>query len=154
MVQDQLDELLSNYGDSIYGTTSSPVDFDFWWGAMTQKNKTVYLHVLEWKPEGIEFNGIVGKPAKAYFLADAKRKALPVTYDANGHVTTVEVPAKAPDADNTVIVVEYDDSIVADPNAKGKYHWYTSRSRRHTDIQFSRRAGRTKNLGAVKAARH
>ena len=32
---------------------------------MTQKEKTIYLHVLEWKPEGIEFNGIVGKPSKA-----------------------------------------------------------------------------------------
>ena len=38
---------------------------------MTQKDKTIYLHILEWKPEGIEFNGIVGKPSKAYFLADA-----------------------------------------------------------------------------------
>ena len=93
----EVGEWMKVNGESIYGTNYSPVDFDFWWGAMTQKDQTVYLHVLEWKPEGIEFNGIVGKPAKAYFLADPERKALPVTYDANGHVTKIEVPAKAPD---------------------------------------------------------
>jgi len=121
-------------GESIYGTTCSPVDFDFWWGAMTQKGRTLYLHVLEWKPKGIEFNGIVGKPSQAYFLADPKRKPLPVTYDANGHVTTIEVPANAPDARDTVIAVEYDAPIVTDPDATGKYYWYTNRRTRHTDI--------------------
>ncbi|WP_372807261.1 alpha-L-fucosidase [Pontiella sp.] len=140
-------------GESIYGTSYSPVDFDFWWGAMTQKDKTVYLHVLEWKPEGIAFNGIVGKPAKAYFLADAEKKPLPVKYDAAGHVTTIEVPAKAPDARNTVIAVEYDAPVVADPEAKGSYHWYTTRSKRHTEIKNSEGAGQHKLPGAVKAAR-
>ena len=128
-------------GESIYGTTASPVDYDFWWGAMTQKDKTVYLHVLEWKADGIEFNGIAGKPSKAYFLADEKREALPVTYDANGHITKIEVPAKAPDARDTVIAVEYDSPITADPDAKGKYHWYTNRSKRHTEIKRSKEAG-------------
>ncbi|MDQ8209464.1 alpha-L-fucosidase [Coraliomargarita sp. SDUM461003] len=141
-------------GESIYGTTASPVDYDFWWGAMTQKDQTLYLHVLEWKPEGIEFNGIVGKPAKAYFLADAERKALPVTYDANGHLTKIEVPAEAPDFRNTVIAVEYEAPIVADADAEGKYHWYTTRSKRHTEIKNNAHAGKTKLLQAVKGARH
>ncbi|WPJ97066.1 alpha-L-fucosidase [Coraliomargarita algicola] len=141
-------------GESIYGTTASPVDYDFWWGAMTQKGQTLYLHVLEWKPEGIEFNGIVGKPAKAYFLADAERKALPVTYDANGHLTKIEVPAEAPDFRNTVIAVEYEAPIVADADSEGKYHWYTTRSKRHTEIKNNAHAGKTKLLQAVKGARH
>ncbi|WP_372724519.1 alpha-L-fucosidase [Novipirellula sp.] len=140
-------------GESIYGTTSSPVDFDFWWGAMTQKNQTLYLHVLEWKPSGIEFNGIVGKPVKAYFLADPKRTPLPVTYDADAHSTKVKVPETAPDQRNTVIAVEYDSAVVVDPNAKGKYHWYTTRSKRHTEIRESKRAGQQRLPDAVKAAR-
>lgn len=110
-------------GDSIYGTNYAPVDFDFKWGAMTQKDQTVYLHVLKWNPDGIEFNGLVGKPSKVYFLADPSRKALPVSYDANGHITRIEVPANAPDAKDTVIAVEYEDAVQADPKAKGKYHW-------------------------------
>ncbi|MGJ8643802.1 MAG: alpha-L-fucosidase [Luteolibacter sp.] len=140
-------------GESIYGTTYSPVDFDFWWGAMTQKDQTVYLHVLEWKPEGIEFNGIIGEPSKAYFLADEERKALPVNYDASGHITKIEVPEKAPDSRNTVIAVEYDKAIEADPEATGKFHWYTTRSKRHTDIKSSKDAGEHKLPGAVKQAR-
>ncbi len=132
---------MADNGESIYGTTSSPVEFDFWWGAMTQKEQTVYLHVLEWKKDGIEFNGLVGKPAKVFFLADEKQEPLPVTYDANGHVTKIEVPAVALDPRNTVIAVQYEGPIVADPDAKGEYHWYTKRSRRHTEIQNNKRAG-------------
>ncbi|WP_442506779.1 alpha-L-fucosidase [Novipirellula sp. SH528] len=140
-------------GDSIYGTTSSPVDFDFWWGAMTQKDQTVYLHVLEWKKDGIEFNGIVGKPAKVYFLADKTQEALPVSYDADGHITKIEVPESAPDIRDTVIAVEYERPIATDPSAKGKYHWYTTRSKRHTEIRESKHAGQQMLHGAVKAAR-
>ncbi|MDF7800830.1 alpha-L-fucosidase [Pontiellaceae bacterium B1224] len=140
-------------GASIYGTTCSPVDFDFWWGAMTQKDQTVYLHVLEWKSEGIEFNGIIGKPTKAYFLADTDQKALPIKYDATGYVTTIEVPEEAPDYRDTVIAVEYDAPVKTDPDAKGSYHWYTTRSKRHTEIKKSAHAGNTKNLQAVKEAR-
>ena len=117
-------------GESIYGTEYSPVDFDFPWGAMTQEYQTVYLHVLEWKPNGIVFNGIVGKPAKAYFLADPNREALTVKYGAKDHITTVEVPANAPDPKDTVIALEYDSPVEAAPNAKGRYYWYTKRSLR------------------------
>ncbi|MDQ8183495.1 alpha-L-fucosidase [Pelagicoccus sp. SDUM812005] len=129
-------------GDAIYGTQQSPLDYDFWWGAMTRKENKLYLHVLEWKREGIEFNGIAAKPSKAYFLADPKQKPLPLIYDAKGAVTKVKVPAKAPDSKNTVIVVEYAESIVVDSDAKGKYHWYTNRRTRHTDIEKSEAAGR------------
>jgi alpha-L-fucosidase len=146
-------EWMSVNGASIYGTSASPVDFDFWWGAMTQKDQKLYLHVLEWKPEGIEFNGIVGKPAKAYFLADAEQRALPVRYDAKGHVTTVEVPAEAPDFRDTVIVLEYDSEIQADKNAEGNYYWYTKRGKRHTQVKYNPHAGQQDLLKAVKAAR-
>ena len=74
-------------------------------------------------------------------MADEKQEPLPVTYDANGHVTKIEVPAVALDPRNTVIAVQYEGPIVADPDAKGEYHWYTKRSRRHTEIQNNKRAG-------------
>ena len=61
----------------------------------------------------------------------------------------IEVPAKAPDLRNTVIAVEYDSPIAADPNAKGKYHWYTTRSKRNTEIRTNPHAGKTKLLDAV-----
>lgn len=129
-------------GESIYGTTYAPVDFDFNWGAMTQKDNKVYLHVLEWNPDGIEFNGIVSKPSKAYFLADPERKSLDISYTNKGHIVNIEVPKQAPDNKNTVIVVEYSEPLISDVNAVGKYHWYTTRTMRHTDIKNNRFAGK------------
>ena len=32
--------------------------------------------------------------------------------------------------------------VVTDPNAKGKYHWYTNRRTSHTDVRQSENAGR------------
>jgi len=136
-------------GESIYGTTSSPLDYDFWWGAMTQKEQTIYLHALEWPKEGLEFNGIKGQAKKAYFLADETKTALPLTYNESGHVTKIVLPAEAPDARNTVIAVEYETPIEVDAEAKGEYHWYTTRSKRHTKILHNKHAGNTKNLHAV-----
>lgn len=129
-------------GESIYGTQHSPLDFDFWWGAMTQKDNKLYLHVLEWRADGIEFNGIVGKPLKAYFLGDPKRKPLPVTHNTKRNVTKIQVPETAPDSRNSVIVVEYDSTVVADSDAKGEYHWYTNRRTRHTKISGNDQAGK------------
>ncbi len=140
-------------GESIYGTTFSPVDFDFWWGAMTQKDQTVYLHVLEWTPNEIAFNGIVGKPLKAYFLADAGRTALPVEYDVRSGTTTIRVPAAAPDEMDSVIAVEYAAAVKTDPKAEGKYHWWTNRRTRHTDIKTRGDAGKFALPQAVKEAR-
>ncbi|MFC2090509.1 alpha-L-fucosidase [Bacteroidota bacterium] len=116
-------------GESIYGSNYSPIDFDFPWGALTQKDQKIYLHVLEWKPE-IVFNGIKGKPAKAYFLEDPKQKALSTIYDADEHTTLVEVPANAPDPNNTVIVLEYSSPVQVDSDAEGMYHWYANRRTR------------------------
>ncbi|MEP2774685.1 MAG: alpha-L-fucosidase [Luteolibacter sp.] len=122
----EIGEWMKVNGESIYGTTYSPVDFDFPWGAMTQNDQKVYLHVMKWNPGSIEFNGIVGKPAKAYFLADPEREALELEYDANGHVTRIAVPEEAPDVKDTVIALEYDVPVKADPDAKGEYLWSKS----------------------------
>jgi alpha-L-fucosidase len=140
-------------GESITGTSASPVDFDFWWGAMTQKDRSLYLHVLEWNPNGIEFHGIVGKPAKAFLLNDPSHQSLPIEHDTNTHITKINVPAEAPDARDTVIVVQYDVPIVADVKVKGNYHWYTRRNRRHTGIMNRANAGQTKLLKAVEETR-
>ncbi len=140
-------------GDSIYGTTSSPVDYDFWWGSITQKENKLFLHVLEWKPEGIEFNGIIGEPEKVYFLADEKKEALSVSYDSEDKVTKIQVPKDMPDYRDTVIVAEYSSDIEVDSETKGEYYWYTTRSKRHTKVKSNKHAGNTKNLHAVKEAR-
>ncbi|CAA6691709.1 MULTISPECIES: alpha-L-fucosidase [unclassified Lentimonas] len=120
-------EWLRVNGDSIYGTQSSPLNYDFTWGGMTQKDQSLYLHVMKWQPGSIEFNGIVGKPSKAYFMADSERSELSVSYTEVNHITKIEMPADVVDPNNSVIVLEYEKSIVTDPKAKGKYHWYNKR---------------------------
>lgn len=109
-------------GDSIYGSRPSPVDFDFPWGTMTQKDRLLYLHVLDGDAKDIVFYGVVGKPVKAYLLADPGT-ICDIQYDDRRHITTVHRPAVIPDDKDTVIVVEYHSPPTADPNAQGEYYW-------------------------------
>lgn len=95
----------------------------------------------------------IGKPVTAYFLSDPEKTELPIDYDANDRVTKIELSAEAPDWRNSVIAVEYAGPITKDSNAKGKYHWYTNRRSRHTEIRSSKNAGKQKLLNAVKEAR-
>ena len=113
-------------GESIYGTKASPFDFDFPWGTMTQKETKLYLHVMKWNPGGIGFNGVMGKPAKAYLLADPEQRELSVRHDASGHITTIDVPGEAPDTNDTVIVLEFNATVEIAKTAKGRYHWSKS----------------------------
>jgi len=110
-------------GESIYGTTASPFDFDFPWGSITQKRNKLYLHVMKWNPAGIAFHGLVSKPSKAYLLADPERALLKIERDTNKHITTVKVPGAAPDTCDSVIALEFDASVTIDDSAVGKYHW-------------------------------
>jgi alpha-L-fucosidase len=118
-------------GESVYGTTASPLDFDFAWGAMSRKPGRLYLHVFKWDPAGIVFNGVVSKPDRAYLLADPKRKSLAIRQDVNRHITTIEVPAEAPDPSDSVIVLEFKGPLEIDADATGTYHWSKSTGVEH-----------------------
>lgn len=106
-------------GESIYGSSASPLDYDFKWGAITQKGNRLYLHVFKWDPKGIELKGIVGRPSRAFLLADPERD-LKFAYNPEGHVTAIEVPAASPDSKDSVIVLEYSSGIEVDRDASGK----------------------------------
>jgi alpha-L-fucosidase len=109
-------------GEAIYGTTASPFDYDFEWGAISQKPGKLYLHVMKWDPAGISFDGLKSKITRAYLLAN-KGAALRVEQDAGKGDVTVRVPARAPDENISVIALELDGKAVFDPNATGTYHW-------------------------------
>jgi alpha-L-fucosidase len=94
-------------GESIYGTTAGPFPKAPAWGRVTQKPGKLYLHVFDWPKEGkLVVPGIGKKNITAvYLLADADCAPLPVT--AKPESIEIEVPAKAPDAVASVVVLEY-----------------------------------------------
>jgi alpha-L-fucosidase len=110
-------------GESIYGTTGSPFDFDFAWGSISQKPGKLYLHVLKWYPTGIEFVGLKSKIQNAYLLNDETKTPLGLTQDAKSGFVKVHVPHTAPDENVNVIVLEFDGKVEVDKQAGGVYHW-------------------------------
>ena len=91
--------------ESIYGTTASPLG-KVSWGRCTAKPGKLYLHVFDWPTNGeLEVSGLRNKVKKAYLLADKKRAKLPIRREDEDKVV-VSVPSEAPDAINTVVVVE------------------------------------------------
>jgi alpha-L-fucosidase len=101
-------EWLKVNGESIYGTTASPIG-KVPWGRCTAKPGKLYLHVLEWPTDGkLNVPNLTNKVRKAYLLADQKHLTLPIKrIDENEIVITV--PKDAPDSINTVIVLEMKD---------------------------------------------
>jgi len=92
-------------GESIYGTTASPLG-EVPWGRCTAKPGKLYLHVFDWPANGtLEVPGLKDQVGKAYVLADKKRAKLPVMRRGEDTVV-VTVPEKAPDRINTVVVLE------------------------------------------------
>ena len=100
----QVGKWLQVNGESIYGTGASPFK-RLAWGRCTQKPGRLYLHVFEWPADGkLVAPGLTNRVAKAYLLADPQRAALKTSASESG--VTVEVPAKALDPIDTVVVLE------------------------------------------------
>jgi alpha-L-fucosidase len=91
-------------GESIYGTTASPLG-KVPWGRCTAKSGKLYLHIFDWPKDGkLEVAGLKNKVKRAYLLADKKTK-LAVARESNETVV-INVPEKAPDPIDTVVVLE------------------------------------------------
>jgi alpha-L-fucosidase len=95
-------------GESIYGTTASPLG-KLPWGRCTAKPGKLYLHVFDWPTNlKLEVPGLKNKVNKAYLLADKKRTKLTVRRELKDKIA-VRIPREAPDAVNTVVVLEITD---------------------------------------------
>jgi alpha-L-fucosidase len=97
---------LKQNGESIYGTTASPFK-KLAWGRATKKPGKIYLHVFDWPKGELEVPGLKDEVTKAYLLADPNA-ALTVRRAENA--VYVAVPAKAPDAVASVVVLEIADT--------------------------------------------
>ena len=90
-------------GESIYGSKASPFK-KLPWGRCTQKKGKLYLHVFDWPKDSVlVVPGLKNKVKKAYLLAGAKGRSLPVSRKAED--VLIELPAKM-DSPATVIVLE------------------------------------------------
>jgi alpha-L-fucosidase len=100
---------------AIYGTTASPFK-QLAWGKCTQKPGILYLHVYDWPKNG-ELLVPISNPVKRAFLLGERSKKLTVQSTTNGQLLTV--PATAPDANATVVVVEIKGApeVLANPAA-------------------------------------
>ena len=96
-------------GEAIYGTTASPFKQQLPWGRCTKKvtwrGTTLYLHVFDWPKDGkLVVPGLENKVKSASLLADPHHKSLATENTAEG--LTITVPATAPDAISSTIVVK------------------------------------------------
>jgi alpha-L-fucosidase len=97
-------------GESIYGTTASPLKSQPAWGRVTKKGGTLYLHVFDWPKDGkltVEGLGAIGH--HAYLLADAKKENLKIVSVADadsGASFQIQLPAKPIDPIDTVVVLQ------------------------------------------------
>ncbi len=90
-------------GESIYGTTASPIGA-VPWGRCTARPGTLYLHVFEWPANGrLVVPNVKDEVQKAYLLA-GKGGDLKVTDD--GGNVVVHVPKEAVCPINTVVVLK------------------------------------------------
>jgi alpha-L-fucosidase len=95
-------------GESIYGTAASPFA-QLQWGRCTQKNidggTRLYLHVFDWPADGrLVVPGVFNQAKQAFLLSDQRRKNLTVTRQEDALI--INVPAKAPSLDNSVVVLD------------------------------------------------
>ena len=92
-------------GESIYGTVASPLNNTPTWGRITQKGTKLYLHVFNWPSDGkLTVSDIDTKVRRASLLAD-KHQKLNVA-QTTAHEIEITVPSNAPDALDSVIVLD------------------------------------------------
>nr|WP_294894533.1 alpha-L-fucosidase [uncultured Pedobacter sp.] len=91
------------YGESIYQTTASPLPLQSW-GAITQKDSLLYLHVFNWPKNGkLLVGGITSKVIEVYNMLDNKK--INTSVSAAGNLI-LSLPKNAPDPVDAVLVMK------------------------------------------------
>jgi len=91
-------------GESIYGTTASHLPLQSW-GVSTLKKNQLFLHIFEWPADGkLYVGGLQNNIGKVYLLSDSKKQF--VAKRINKEDVLIQLPPKAIDTVNTVLVVE------------------------------------------------
>jgi len=104
----EIGEWMKVNSEAIYSTKASPFK-SLSWGRCTQKpidgGVRLFLHVFEWPSDGkLVVPGILNQAKQAYMLADPKHT--PLVVGRNEDALVISVPAKAPDAISSVVVLD------------------------------------------------
>lgn len=91
-------------GESIYGNGPAPFEKAPGWGRVTQKGKTLYLHVFDWPAGGLLTLPLLTPVRNARLLAG--EATLQTRTDSAG--LTLQLPPQAPDPIDSVIALELD----------------------------------------------
>ena len=101
-------------GDSIYAGERSALPVQAW-GESTTKGNRLFLHVFNWPSDGkLTVGGLKNVPASAYLLSDSRKKSLR-SRRLNDSDLVITVPRKAPDAADSVVVVELSGPLNVNP---------------------------------------
>lgn len=102
--------------EAVYGAAPSPFPYELPWGLLTTKPGRVFLHVFKWPQKALVIYGLKSKVRRAYLLSD--RKGLKFTQQADAkmdhYALNIELPASAPDKNDSVIVLEVQGETEAD----------------------------------------
>ena len=102
----------STNGESIRGTTRTPVAVQAW-GESTRKGNRVYLHVFDWPSDGkLVVGGLKTDVTRAYLLC---APSVPLDVKKGGLDLILTVPKTAPDPADSVVVVECAGEPQGDP---------------------------------------
>jgi alpha-L-fucosidase len=100
-------------GESIYGTRATPFDRLAW--PCTRREGRLYVHVFEWPDDLLlRLPGLRNPVHRVRFL-DPAGGAGDLAWERTGDVVQVELPSYAPNALDSVVVLEVDGMPVADP---------------------------------------
>ncbi len=90
-------------GEAIYGTTASPFAEQLPFGRVTRKGSRLYVSIFDWPAtHTLTLPSWGASPGKAWLLAT--KAAVPLKADASG--VTLTLPAQAPDAIASVVVID------------------------------------------------
>jgi alpha-L-fucosidase len=100
----RMGEWLKANGESVYGTTASVFGKLPFFGRTTVKGDRLYVHVFGWPADRkIRLPGLKTAPKKATLLASPDRK---LDVRRSGKDVVITLPERAPDPDDTVVVVD------------------------------------------------